>query len=271
MSDSIRDLWDLTGKTAVVIGGSKLLGYDMAAAFAEAGATVVVSSRNAASAVSAAETLAEKYNVATLGLAVNVQDYASIENAAADAIAFAGRIDVLVNNAGGGSGNASGDLLQRPVTVIEDMIATNLTGTLLCCKAFGAKMIEQSPSGGAVINIASIAGLVGRDRRMYSNGGVEQQPIDYAAAKAGVIGLSRDLAAAWAQFAVRVNSISPGGFGPRQLPNAFADEYATRTPLGRMGIDGQDIKSSALFLASEASAYITGHNLVVDGGFSSWR
>lgn len=271
MSETTRGMWDLGGKTAVVIGGSKMLGKDMASAFAEAGASVVVTSRTAEAAEEAAQTLSMLYNVEALGVALDVRSYTSITEAATRTHAFTGRIDVLVNNAGGGSGSASGDLLTRPVEAIEDMIATNLTGTLLCCKAFGAAMIKQNSRDGAIINIASIAGLVGRDRRMYANGGVEQQPIDYAAAKAGVIGLSRDLAAAWAPYGIRVNSISPGGFGPRRLPATFVDEYADRTPLGRMGADGFDIKGAALFLASNASSYVTGHNLVVDGGFSAWR
>lgn len=271
MTKSHRDMWDLAGKTAVVIGGSRMLGYDMAVAFAEAGASIVVTSRSEEAAQSAALELRTQYGVEALGLALDVRNYTSIVDSAALAQGLTGRIDVLVNNAGGGSGSASGDLLSRPVEVIEEMIATNLTGTLLCCKAFGTLMVRQDPSDGAIINIASIAGVVGRDRRMYSSGGVEQQPIDYAAAKAGIIGMSRDLAAAWSTYGIRVNSISPGGFGPRKLPRGFVEEYAHRTPLGRMGEDGHDIKGAALFLASDASSYVTGHNLVVDGGFSAWR
>jgi len=123
---------------------------------------------------------------------------------------------------------------------------------------------------GKIINVASVAGLVGRDRRMYDRNGMNQQPVDYAAAKAGVIGMTRDLAAVLAPYGVCVNSISPGGF-ERGQPEGFVRDYADRTPLGRMGRDGIDIKAAALFLASSASDYITGHNLVVDGGFSTWQ
>ena len=132
-------------------------------------------------------------------------------------------------------------------------------------------MIEQK--AGKIINIASIAGIVGRDRRMYQRTGLRQQPVDYAAAKAAVIGMTRDLAAVFAPYGVLVNAISPGGFhGPdRPLPEEFAKAYSDRTPLGRMGRDGIDLKGAALFLASAASDYVTGQNLVVDGGFTIWQ
>jgi NAD(P)-dependent dehydrogenase (short-subunit alcohol dehydrogenase family) len=112
---------------------------------------------------------------------------------------------------------------------------------------------------------------VGRDRRMYERNNMPGQPVDYAAAKAGVIGLTLDLAGLLSPLGVHVNAISPGGFGPRELPPGFVKDYSDRTPLGRMGIDGVDLKGAALFLASPASDYVTGHNLVVDGGFTLWH
>ena len=123
---------------------------------------------------------------------------------------------------------------------------------------------------GKIINIASIAGIIGRDRRMYERNEMAGQPIDYAAAKAGVIGMTLDLAGLLSPNGVGVNAISPGGFN-RNLPEGFVHDYADRTPLGRMGRDGVDLKGAILFLASPASDYVTGHNLVVDGGFTSWQ
>jgi NAD(P)-dependent dehydrogenase (short-subunit alcohol dehydrogenase family) len=124
---------------------------------------------------------------------------------------------------------------------------------------------------GKIINIGSVAGLVGRDRSMYRKNNKMEQPIDYAASKAGVIGMTTDLAAFMAPYGVYVNCISPGGFDKGDLPEGFVKSYSNATALGRMGRMGLDIKGAALFLASQASDYVTGHNLIVDGGFSIWK
>jgi NAD(P)-dependent dehydrogenase (short-subunit alcohol dehydrogenase family) len=177
---------------------------------------------------------------------------------------------VLVNNAGGGSGASEAHLFRRSPEAVEEMIRTNLTGVLFCCREAGKIMAEQGH--GKIISIASIAGLVGRDRRMYDRSAMNGQPVDYAAAKAGVVGMTRDLAAVLAPHGVCVNSISPGGFEkPGELPDSFVKDYADETMLGRWGRMGFDIKGAALFLASAASDYVTGHNLVVDGGFSVFK
>ena len=123
---------------------------------------------------------------------------------------------------------------------------------------------------GKIINIASIAGVLGRDRRMYEKNGLAGQSIDYAAAKAGVIGMTRDMAAYLTPMGIYVNAISPGGFN-RDLPKGFVKSYCERTPLGRMGRDGIDLKGAILFLAAPASDYVTGQNLIVDGGFTIWQ
>jgi NAD(P)-dependent dehydrogenase (short-subunit alcohol dehydrogenase family) len=152
---------------------------------------------------------------------------------------------------------------------VVDLVQNNLLGVLHCCQEVGRIMARQG--SGKIINIASIAGIVGRDRRVYQRNGMNGQPIDYAAAKAGVIGMTRDLAGLLSPLGVHVNAISPGGFERRAMPAGFVRDYSDRTPLGRMGRDGVDLKGAALFLASAASDYVTGQNLVVDGGFSLWR
>ena len=130
-------------------------------------------------------------------------------------------------------------------------------------------MKEQK--SGKIINMGSIAGMVGRDRRMYYRANKMEQPVDYAAAKGGVIALTRDLAAVMAPYGVCVNCISPGGFDKGELPPEFVQFYSDRTPLGHMGRLGVDLNGAALFLATSASDYVTGINLAVDGGFSSWQ
>jgi gluconate 5-dehydrogenase len=263
------ELFRLDGKVAVVAGGARHLGYDMAEILAEAGCDLAITSRTAENAESAAEKLCKQYGREVLSQALDVRDYTQIDAFAQKAFAWKGHVDVLVNNAGGNMSRSPAHLFSRSPEDMADLINANLLGTLFCCKAFGKLMADQGH--GKIINIASIAGLVGRDRRMYERNSMLGQPIDYAAAKAGVIGMTRDLAGLLSPLGVYVNAISPGGFGPRDIPPGFVADYSYRTPLGRMGRDGIDLKGAALFLASPASDYVTGHNLVVDGGFCLWH
>ena len=264
----VLESFRLDGKVAVVTGGARTLGRDMAEALAEAGSHLVITSRDLARAESTAAEIARNFGVEVLPLPLDVREHGQVAEMAARAAAWKGQVDILINNAGGGSGKGPCGLFDRHPEDVIGLISTNLIGTLFCCQELGRVMAQQGY--GKIVNIASMAGLVGRDRRMYERSGLNQQPVDYAAAKAGVIGVTRDLAAVLAPYGVYVNSISPGGF-ERGQPEAFVNAYSDRTPLGRMGRDGVDIKAAALFLASSASDYVTGHNLVVDGGFSIWQ
>ncbi len=262
-------MFDLKGKVAIITGATAWLGRDMAESFAEHGCDIIITSRNKEKASKAAMEIAEKYGVKAMGLALEVTSPESVEAMAKDAYEWQGHIDILVNNSGGGSGASEGHIFDRSYDAIETMIKVNLTGTIFVCKAVSAYMKAQK--SGKIINIGSIAGIVGRDRRMYYNANKMEQPVDYAAAKGGVIALTRDLAAVMAPYGVNVNCISPGGFDKGDLPAEFVRLYGDRTALGRMGRMGVDIKGAALFLATEASDYVTGINLAVDGGFSSWQ
>jgi NAD(P)-dependent dehydrogenase (short-subunit alcohol dehydrogenase family) len=259
---SIPEMFDLGGKVAVVTGGARHLGYDMAEVLAEAGCELVITSRELAHAEVAAAKLRAKHGRDALALAVDVKDPGQAKFLAEKASQWKGHIDILVNNAGGGSGTGQ-NLFERSASDMADVLALNVLSTLYCCQEIGRFMAEQGR--GKIINIGSIAGMVGRDRRMYERSGMKGQAADYAAAKAAVIGVTRDLAALLAPKGVCVNCISPGGFERGQMPRAFVQAYSDRTPLGRMGRDGIDLKGAALFLASPASDYITGQNLAVDG------
>lgn len=261
------DSFRLDGQVALITGGARTLGYDMAEALAGAGCNLVITSRKPSSSTAAVRTL-ETYGVEVLPLALDVREHAQVAEVARQAQQWKGRIDVLINNAGGGSGPGPRHLFECTPADIVDLITVNLIGTLYCCKEVGKIMAQQGR--GKIINIASVAGLVGRDRRMYDRNGMAQQGVDYAAAKAGIVGMTRDLAALLGRHGIRVNSISPGGF-ERGQPEGFVRDYSDGTALGRMGRDGVDIKGAALFLASAASDYVTGANLVVDGGFSIWH
>jgi NAD(P)-dependent dehydrogenase (short-subunit alcohol dehydrogenase family) len=268
--DDIATLFGLRGTFALVTGGASKLGYDAASILAAAGASVAVTSRDTDKARDAAARIADTYGVGALGLPL---DHTLIESvkSTVDAVAqwSGGRIDVLVNNGGGGSGHGTARLFERDPADIDAMIRTNLVGPLYCCREVGRLMARQR--GGRIVNIASVAAHVGRDRAVYERNGLAGQPVDYAAAKAGILGLTRDLAAYLAPQGIRVNAISPGGFERAGMPEGFVADYGRLTALGRMGRDGADLKGAILFLASDASGYVTGQELIVDGGFTVWR
>ncbi|MBL9211557.1 MAG: SDR family oxidoreductase [Opitutaceae bacterium] len=269
-STSTRQLFELGGKAFLVVGGARALGYDMALALAEFGARGVVTSRDAAAATAAAASIAATTGQPMLGLSLDATSESSTESAVAHAAQHLGRIDILINTVGGGgggSGTTSPHLADRSLAQWETIQRTNVTALFLVCRQVIPVMIRQG--AGSIINIASIAGLVGRDRRIYPQG-MNPQTVDYAAAKAAVIGFTTDLAALLGPNGIRVNVISPGGFA-RGQPRKFVRAYSDRTMLGRMGRDGMDLKGAAVFLASDASAYVTGHNLVVDGGFARFK
>jgi len=268
MHSELETMFDLKGRVAMVTGGARTLGYDGACVLAAAGADLVITSRQLSHAESTAETIRDNYGVDVLPLPLDQTVFDQVQTAASQATAWKGQVDVLLNNAGGGLGKSPAFLFERDPHDIEGMIQLNLTGALWCCREVGRHMVERR--SGKIINIASIAGLLGRDRKMYERNNMLGQPVDYAGAKAGVIGMTKDLAALMAPQGVYVNVISPGGFA-RDLSDGFVKDFSERTALGRMGRDGIDLKGAILFLASAASDYVVGHNLVVDGGFEIWH
>lgn len=268
MHDEINKMFDLSGKVAVITGGARHLGYDAACILAAAGCAVAITSRRLEQAQKSAEQIRRDFSVEVLPQQLDQIEYQEVAKLARTVNEWKGSVDILVNNAGGEFGESARRLLERDPHDIAGMIALNLTGVAYCCREFGQTMVKQR--SGKIINIASIAGMLGRDRRMYERTGLKGQPVDYAAAKAGVIGLTMDLAGYLSPMGVYVNAISPGGFDQGE-PERFVKEYSDRTPMGRMGRYGIDLKGAILFLASPASDYVTGTNLVVDGGFSIWH
>jgi len=242
----------------------------MSAALAQAGADVVVTSRTKSQAVAAADALAREWNVNTLGVALDVCDEKSLETAQSEIEATLGSPDILVNNAGGTVGASPTHLFERSVGDIREMLDLNLLGTILATRQFAPAMAKNRQ--GKIINIASVAALVGRDRGVYAESGLRAQPVEYAAAKAGLIGFTTDCAGLLGPDGICVNAISPGGFSRKGTPEEFQKLYSARTALGRMGREsGDDLDGAVVYLASSASDYVTGHNLVVDGGFSFWK
>jgi NAD(P)-dependent dehydrogenase (short-subunit alcohol dehydrogenase family) len=249
-----RQLFDLTGRVAIITGGSVGLGRQMAEGLAEMGANLVLCARKKERCETAAEEL-RALGVTTLALACDVTNTASIQEVVDATVARFGRIDILINNAGTSWAAPPEEMrLEHWNKVIQ----TNLTGTFLCSQAVGKVMIGQRR--GKIINTASIAGMGGSPE--------ELDAIGYAASKGGVITFTRDLARKWAAHGIHVNAIAPGWF-PTNMSGALIERNKVALlksiPLGRFGNE-QDLKGAAVFLASDASDFVTGQVLVVDGG-----
>jgi NAD(P)-dependent dehydrogenase (short-subunit alcohol dehydrogenase family) len=255
---NVKALFDLSGRVAIVSGGSMGLGRQMADGLAEMGANLVLCARKKERCETAAEELRSR-GVEALALACDVKDGTAIQAVVDATLAKFGRIDVLVNNAGTSWGAPIEDMTLEQWSKVLD---TNLTGTFLFCQAVGKAMIAQK--SGKVINIASVAGLGGAS--------AEMQAIGYHASKGGVIAFTKDLACKWASHNIQVNAIAPGWF-PTHMSQWIIehrkDSLLAKIPAGRFGGD-HDLKGAAVFLASDASAYVTGHVLVVDGGQTAW-
>jgi len=257
-SRNVKDLFNLTGRVAIVTGGSIGLGRQIAQGLAEIGANLVLCARKKERCQQAAQDL-QQLGVQTLALGCDVKDPADIQRVVDAALSDFGKIDVLVNNAGISWGAPVEEMR------LEDwnkVIETNLTGTFLCAQAVGKVMIKQGR--GKIINIASVAGLGGAPPALPA--------IGYHASKGGVISFTKDLACKWAMHNIQVNAIAPGWF-PTHMSNRVLERdrefFLSQIPLHRFGSE-HDLKGAAVFLASDASDYITGHVLVVDGGQSAW-
>jgi NAD(P)-dependent dehydrogenase (short-subunit alcohol dehydrogenase family) len=255
---TVRELFDLTGKTAIVTGGGSGIGRQMAEGLAESGANLVLCARKAERCEQAAAEL-EQLGVRALGLGCDVRDPEQVGAVVRRAVDELGSVDVLVNNAGTVWGATPEDM---PLEGWQKVVDVNLTGVFLFAQEAGRVMIERG--GGSIVNIASVAGLHGAPPEFVNT-------IVYHATKGGVIAFTRDLAWKWAQHGIRVNAIAPGWF-PSDMSKFVLDlqgeELVRRVPLRRFG-GPEDLKGAIVFLASPASAYVTGHTLVVDGGQSA--
>ena len=263
----LKELYSLTGKIALVTGGCRNFGAEMAIGLSEAGATVIVTARDFTRAESGAAELHNQCGGKFIPMQLELTDETSVITLFNNIKERFGRLDVLINNAGGHSKKACGLLEKESLEGWREFIEPNMTGTFLMLREYAKLMMPQH--SGSVINIASMAGMVGRDRKIYGND-MTPNPVAYSAAKAGVIGLTYDCAAYLGEYGIRVNVVSPGGF-ERTQPAHFIKDYSDLTMLKRMGRAGFDLKGAIVFLASEASAYITGHNLVIDGGFTRYK
>ena len=256
MSRKVQELFDLAGKTAIVTGGSRGIGKEMAEALAEAGARLVLCARRAEWLEKTLEEFRSK-GFKAVGQTCDVARPDEVEAVVGLAMREFGSVDILVNNAGISWGAMPEDM---PLEQWQKVIDVNLTGCFLFAQAAGREMLKRS--SGSIVNISSIAGLTSSANGPFYAG--------YVASKAGLIGLTRELAASWGRRGIRVNAIAPGFFHSR-LADAVIDIYEgaiqENNVIPRIGREGE-LKGTVVYLASDASSYVTGQTIAVDGGMT---
>jgi NAD(P)-dependent dehydrogenase (short-subunit alcohol dehydrogenase family) len=269
MSTRLAGWYDLKEKIVVLTGAAGGLGRHYSRVLSEVGAHVVLVDLDGGECERLAAELAERYDTDPLGLGIDITQKSSVFDGADKIAERYGRIDVLINNAAAQQlAVFDGDLSkfeEFPLEVWQANLDVNLTGAFLCCQAVGRRMVEQG--GGVILNIGSIYGVVGCDQRIYGESGMNSS-IAYATTKSGLINFTRYLASWWQGQNIRVNCLSPGGVFNDQ-PQEFLDNYEYRTMLKRMATP-DDLAAALLYLVSDASGWVTGTNLIVDGGWSAW-
>jgi 2-deoxy-D-gluconate 3-dehydrogenase len=278
---SILEKFTLSGKVAIVTGGPGLLGKEFCRTLAEAGASVVVADINADGVHELATALIQDGHHC-LGVATDVTQPESVRNLVDETLTAFGRLDILVNSAALDPkfdpqalaeavkiGALSGAFEDYPLDAWHAALEVNLTGMFLCCQAAVKPMLTQGKKG-SIINICSTYGLVAPDQRIYQRSGKQTsyKPVYYSVTKAGVLGLTRYMSAYYAGTEIRVNALTPGGVFNNH-DEEFLQAYSARTIMGRMA-HTDEMNGALLFLASDASSYMTGSNLVVDGGWTAW-
>lgn len=276
---SVHARLDLTGRVAVITGGAGLLGRQHAEAVAEMGGVPVLVDIDGDQAAAVAGEIGATFDVQAVGLQADITRPDAVAAVADRVLQTLGRIDALINNAARNpkvepdrGGKSPSERLERfPLDRWNQDLAVGLTGAFLCSQVLGAEMARQG--SGVILNIASDLAVIAPDQRIYQEPGVapERQrakPVSYSVVKHGLIGLTRYLATYWADRGVRVNALSPGGVYAEQ-DEAFVTRLTQLIPMGRMA-SADEYKAAVVFLISDASSYMTGANVVMDGGRSVW-
>lgn len=274
MKKKFKELFDLSGKNALVTGGAGILGSHFCMGLADAGANVAVIDINLQNAIAIANKIEKDYGVMAKAIFCDLTSEQSVKEMVETVIVEFGHIDILHNNAAGKSSNLNAFFApfeEYELDEWKEIMNTNLDSMFLVAKHVGRIMKEQG-TGGSIIQTASIYGVMGPDNRIYEGSYYMDREINtpavYATSKGGVVALTKYLATYWAKDGIRVNTITPGGTESGQN-KTFIERYSNRIPLGRMA-QPEEIVGALIYLASDASSYVTGQNILVDGGLSAW-
>mgnify|MGYP001365070852 CR=1 FL=1 len=259
--------FDLKDKVIILTGSSGLLGLQYAEGLAHAGANLVLVDNNIKKSKLVINKISQKYENESIIINTNLTDKDSIKKMVSQTLKKFSKIDVLINNAAFSEGpnERNTPFEQFSLKSWNNVISVNLTGTMMCCQEIGKVM--KNKHSGSIINISSIYGLLGADQRIYGNSGLNSS-IAYATTKAAIINMTRYLASYWHNTGIRINTLSLGGVKNFQDPK-FIRNYSKNTMLGRMAKKDEYV-GALIFLSSNASSYMTGSNLVVDGGWTAW-
>ncbi len=271
MKNSIYKNFNLKNKTAVLTGSAGRLGNEFAHTLCEAGANVILVDIDSKKNKKLEHILKKKFDNKIISCDLDISNQNSIKELKKEILAKFGRIDILINNA---FFNPSINQTQKtkkfetfPLEIWNKVIGVNLTGVFVCLQELGSLMAKQK--GGVIVNISSIYGLVGADQRIYGDSGLNSQP-SYAATKGAIVNFTRYLASYWHGKNIRVNTLTLGGVLDKSyMKNSFIKKYSEKTILGKMA-NKNEYNGALLFLVSDASSYMTGANLVVDGGWTAW-
>jgi len=263
----IKKLFDLSGRIVIITGAAGNLGSKYAEGLTQAGANVVLADIDYATCKQLGKQLENKYSIKNLAIKLDLNDKSSIENMVSKTMKQFSKIDILINNAAyqGNSKSRKIKFENFPLNEWNKAVSVNLTGVFLTCQEVGKIMVKQKY--GNIINISSTYGLVAPDQRIYGTSG-QNAAAFYSATKAALVNLTRYLASYWNRSGIRVNSLSPGGVENSQ-ESIFIKKYSEKTMLGRMAHKNEYV-GAIIFLSSDASSYMTGSNLIVDGGWTAW-
>ena len=273
VSDQKKHLFSLTGKVAVVTGGAGLLGQVFCQALVTAGANVAIIDLDKQAADKTATTIEKAETQKVIAVECDITSPESVSVMVKTVVTQLGGIDILLNNAA--SKGSSLDQFFAPfenysLQAWREVMAVNIDGLFLVAQSVGSQMKKQG--GGSIIQVSSIYGVVAPDQRIYQgseyNGRAINTPAVYSVSKAAVLGLTSYLSTYWADSKIRVNTLTPGGIASGQN-SEFNQNYSNRVPLGRMG-EASELTGALIYLASDASSYVTGQNIIVDGGLSAW-
>ena len=264
----MSEMFSLQDRVCVITGGAGILGTAMSSALLAHGARIAIIDRDAASTARFTASVTDAQRAR--GYVADIRSRDQMEEVAKKVAAELGPVDVLVNNAAAKSPNFFTRFEEFPLEDWDFVMGVNLTAAMVCCQVFGSAMAQRGR--GSVINTLSIYGIVAPDQRIYEGSEYEGHPINtpavYSASKAALWGLTKYLASYWGGRGVRVNAITPGGVFSGQN-DTFVERYSARVPLGRMA-KRDELSGALVYLASDASSYVTGQNLIVDGGLTAW-